>query len=103
MERLKQFRFSDAQHLGRATPAHIPTMADTMATPCSYRLLPIARRTLKRPPKSFKLSRMSQCRAIKSNPANLRDCRRHLVRDQEAGGSNPPAPTNLFDYLAKIT
>jgi len=34
-----------------------------------------------------------------ATPLNPLILRRHLVRDQEAGGSNPLAPTNIINNL----
>jgi hypothetical protein len=71
-------------------------MADTMATPCRYALLRIHRFAVSRDGKPHAFNSVEQERASHGNPAKSLIFRRHLVRDQEAGGSNPLAPTISF-------
>ena len=67
-------------------------MVDTMATPGSYRVLPVATDPALNTGKPRNLSDIAHPEAISSNSA--KSLTHHLVRDQEAGGSNPLAPTN---------
>src|SRR4051812_28562840 len=78
-------------------------MADTMATPCSYPLPPGARSCVGHRTKSCSINNLSHPRATGSKHPNPLILRRHLVRDQEVGGSNPLAPTNSLNKLEAHT
>ena len=74
-------------------------MADTMATPCSEWLLLIVRRNGLKRQNCSDMNDIWVPIVTSSNRAKSLTPRRHLVRDQEAGGSNPLAPTNQINNL----